>query len=213
MKLLILGATGRTGQELINQALTAGHHVTAYVRNAKQLLRQTNLTIIEGQLTDQEQLIAVLSGCEAVLITLGNPKSNKSFPLFQTVMPILISAMQQTGIKRLVKLSALGVGETFHNAPIHYKIAAKTFLKDVFVDHDRGEQLLRATALDWTTIHPGILVDKPQTPHPVVIVSTAQVKMPLHSTSHRADVAQVMLQVLNDKKTIHQAVLMCSKQR
>ena len=212
MKLLILGATGRTGHELVTQALDMNFEVTVYVRNSQSLVSHPNLTIIEGQLTDQEQLIKAMSGSTAVLVALGNPKSNKSLPLFQTVMPILIKAMQQTGVKRLIKLSALGVGETYQNAPFHYKIAARTFLKGAFTDHERGEELLQATSLDWTTIHPGILVDKPQTPNPYVKGFDEQLKMPVHSSTHRADVAHVMLQVLNEERTIHQKVLMCSKQ-
>ncbi|MGX7030337.1 NAD(P)-dependent oxidoreductase [Vagococcus zengguangii] len=212
MNLLIIGATGQTGQELVTQALASGHQVTVYIRKSWPLLTHADLKIITGQLTEKDKLVSAMRQQDAVLVTLGNPKSNKSAPLFETVMPVIINAMEQVGLKRIIKMSAMGVGETFVNAPLHYKIAAKTFLKGAFTDHERGEQLLMSSSLNWTTLHPEILVDKQKTVQPYVALSRTNLKMPINSTTRRVDVAQVMLSLLNDETTYERQVLMCSKQ-
>lgn len=211
MNLLIIGATGRTGQELVTQALAGGHQVTVYIRKPWPLPTHANLKIMTGQLTEKDKLVSAMRHQDAVLVTLGNPKSNKSAPLFEIAMSVIISAMEQAGIKRIIKMSAMGVGETFVNAPLHYKIAAKTLLKGAFTDHERGELLLMGSSLKWTTLHPGILVDKPKTAQPYVALSRKNLKMPINSTTRRADVAQVMLSLLNDETTYQRQVLMCSK--
>ncbi|MGX6962855.1 NAD(P)-dependent oxidoreductase [Vagococcus xieshaowenii] len=210
MKLLILGASGRTGQELVKQALEAGHDVIVYVRNADSLRHHKHLKIIQAPLTDQKKLASAISLAEAILVTLGNPQADKNVSLFEWVIPMLISLMEDKGVKRLIIMSALGVGNTYRNAPIHYKLAAKTFLRGAFKDHLLGESRLWRTELDWTTIHPGILTDKDKTTTPFVVLANSGYQMPVNSSTNRSDVAQVMLNILNDKNTYAKELIVSS---
>ena len=210
MKLLLLGATGRTGQLVLDEALYLGHEVTVLVRQANQVEPRGNLTIFEGNLMNKRELAEAMEGNEAVLTTLGNPSTNKGAALFERAIPIIIETMRLIGVKRFINLSAMGVGPTFKNAPIHYQIAAKTFLRGAFQDHWRGEQLLLESNLDWTLIHPGILTNQAKTDQPLVKEAKDEVRMPFNPKTSRADVAQVILSILTDASTYQKSLLLSS---
>jgi len=113
MKLLILGASGGTGQELVAQALEQNHDVTAFVRDpAKISMSHEKLTVIKGDVLDKNILIKALEGKDAVLSALGVGKSLKSNNLMTNAMSNIIPAMNATGVKRIIFESAFGVGET-----------------------------------------------------------------------------------------------------
>ena len=82
MRLMIIGATGRTGKDLLSLTLQNNNEVVAYVRSPQKLNATTNLTIIKGQLDDYHALAKALVGCDAVLVTLGNSVTNSSANLF-----------------------------------------------------------------------------------------------------------------------------------
>lgn len=161
MRIAVLGATGRTGREFVAQALAAGHEVVAFVRRPEAVDSQERLTIIGGQLTDQDGLSAALAGCDAVVVTLGPKVSDRNKPLMQIAVPAAITAAKQAEVRRIVVLSALGVGSTIENTRYPYKFGASTFLAGNFRDHVAGESQLETSGLDWTTIHPGPLFDGP----------------------------------------------------
>lgn len=212
MKLLVIGATGRTGKELVNQALSLGHDIVIYTRNPDKLVVNDDIKVVVGEINDSKKIAQALIEVDAVLVTLGNPSSNKGAPLFEVAIPSIMKAMDKAGITRLINMSALGVGQTFKNAPIHYKIAAKTFLMSAFRDHNVGESQLQNSHLNWTIIYPGILKNGEMTDEPLVREAITGYKMPLNSSTYRSDVAKVMLSVLRDKTTYQKALIMCSKQ-
>lgn len=213
MKLFLIGATGRTGSEIIKQALTRNDELVAYVRTPSKLnINDPKLTIVKGQLDDVETMTAAMKGCEAVLVTLGNPISNSSGKLFSFAIPDIIKAMDQAKISRLISLSALGVGTTLANTSYPYCIGAKSFLKGNFVDHEAGESQLKNSDVKWTTIHPGPLFNGKKTENPLVRDATSGYKMPGVPRTYRSDVAQVMLRIIKDQKTFGKQLIMCSKQ-
>lgn len=148
------GATGRTGRELVTQALAAGHKVVAYVRKPDAVTPASGLTVMSGQLDDQASMAEALSGCDAVAVTLGNPISKPGAPLMRIAVPTVIAAARQAGVSRVIVLSALGVGSTLANTRLPYGFGCRTFLASNFRDHLAGESLLDDSGLDWTTIHP-----------------------------------------------------------
>ena len=135
MKLFILGATGRTGQELVRQALSDGHEVVAYVRSPEKLNSQEKLTIIQGTLEETTKLQQAMMSCDAVLVALGNPIKDSSADLFASFMPQLIKIMRLAAVSRIIVLSSLGTGETISNVTYPYKIGVQTFLKGNQADH------------------------------------------------------------------------------
>lgn len=212
MKLFILGATGRTGQELVRQALSDGHEVVAYVRSPEKLNSQEKLTIIQGTLEETTKLQQAMMSCDAVLVALGNPIKDSSADLFASFMPRLIKIMKLADVSRIIVLSSLGTGETIRNVTYPYKIGVQTFLKGNQADHEKGERHLIASNLNWTLVYPGPLFDGPKTEHPLVRNAASGYKMLGAPRTNRADVAAVMLSQLNREESYQQKLLMCSKQ-
>ena len=109
MKILILGSTGGTGQHLVTQSLKQNHEVTALARDPSKLnLHHEKLTVIKGSVLDKDLLTNALEGKEAVLSALGVGKSLKSKDLISNAVRIIIPAMNEINVKRLVFLSTLG---------------------------------------------------------------------------------------------------------
>lgn len=108
MKLAIFGASGQTGQLLTQQALAAGHSLTALVRNPAKLQKAPNLRLIVGDVQNQSAVDDTIMGAEAVLNVLGHTtKSPRDLQAVATRN--IVSAMQRLGVKRLVALTGAGV--------------------------------------------------------------------------------------------------------
>ena len=205
MKLLILGATGGTGQQLIAQSLEQHHEVTVLVRNpAKITLSHEKLTVLKGDVLDAAVLIKALEGKDAVLSALGMGKTLKSFNLITNAMNILIAAMSAAGIKRLIFESAFGVGESFAQANFIQKIIFRTFLKNIFADKAKAEIQLRNSELERTLVYPVVLTSGPFTGKYRVAEKFLMKGMPKIS---RADVADFMLQQLTDNTYLKKAAI------
>ena len=164
-KLLILGATGGTGQELVAQALQSGHWVTALVRDPRRLaIVSDRLRVIAGDVTnDDAPLAAAARDQDVVISTLGRGKSFKSEGLIAQCMPRILRAMESQGVRRLVFTSAFGVGETRRDVPLIPRIFIRLKLQDIYRDKEAGEVELRRSAVDWTIVYPAVLIDGPAT--------------------------------------------------
>lgn len=212
MKLFIIGATGRTGQELVNQALEQGYKVTAYVRNPEFNSSNSKLEVVYGQLDEVNNLAKAMAGNDVVLATLGNPASDRNGKLFEFAIPCIITAMDMAGVKRFISLSALGVGNTYENTRYPYRMGSRTFLKGNFADHLAGEQKLKSSDLCWTTVHPGPLFNGDRTVNPTVRLAKSGFKMSGTPRTNRSDVASVMLRIINDTSTFRNEIIMSSNQ-
>jgi uncharacterized protein YbjT (DUF2867 family) len=210
MRIALLGATGRTGTEIIEQALTAGHEVVAYVRRPEALQSRPGLSVVGGQLDDREALKVALAGCDAVAVALGPKISRPGEPIMATAIPSVIAAAKANEVKRVVVLSALGVGDTFANTRYPYRFGCRTFLAGNFRDHKTGEDQLVGSGLDWTTVHPGPLSDAARTPHPLIADAAHAPTWPRAPRTTRADVAALMLSSITDPATYGKQMLITS---
>ena len=157
MRLLILGATGPTGRNLLDQSLAGGHEVTALVRNPSRLtVTHPRLAVMSGDATDARALEGAMNGQHAVLSALGAGNSLRS-EIASRAVAALIPAMQAQGVRRIIYLSAFGVGETFEQASRVQRLAYRTLLRQIFADKAKADATLRASALDWTLVYPTLL--------------------------------------------------------
>jgi len=195
MKLLILGATGPTGRELVKQALAAGHEVAALVRGPATIDR---VEVIRGDATDAAAMANAIRGRDAVLSALGTGKSFKSGDLMTRVAPNLDSA------KRLLFVSAAGVGESFNEMPPFGKLFFRTLLRGIYADKAKADDTIRASKTEWTIIRPTVLTNGPRTGSYRVAEH-----LPLHGMPKisRADVADFMIRELADRKWIRKTVI------
>src|SRR4030095_2933224 len=109
MKLFVIGATGRTGREIVQQALASGHHVTAFVRSPGSItLKDERLTVLKGNAMDENQLFGAMQNHDAVLSTLGPREVFKPSSMLHDSAVATTRAMNRSGVRRLVILSAAG---------------------------------------------------------------------------------------------------------
>ena len=106
MKILILGATGATGQLIVRDATASGHHVVALVR-AKASSNLPGAEVIEGDVRDEEALAHALNGCDAVVSALGTGMGVRDVDLLTVATRALVAAMTRAGVRRLICISAL----------------------------------------------------------------------------------------------------------
>lgn len=162
MKLTLFGATGRTGQYLLNQALAEGHEVTAFVRDPAKLTSQSpNLRVVKGDLQNPADVDAAVTGADAVVSVLGPAGNAPDFAISKGTANI-IEAMKRHGVRRLVISAGAGVSDPKDKPGLFdkaIKVALKTASKNVYEDMVRTVALVRESGLDWTVVRVPMLTD------------------------------------------------------
>jgi len=197
MKIVVFGATGGTGRELVEQALHQGHHVTAQARNPEKLAEfdHPELEVVHGDVLDPQGVERAVVGQEAVLCAIGVGAERTT--LREDGTRNIISAMEENDVSRLVCLSSLGVGDSRANLPFFTKyVIVGIFLRHAFADHERQERIVRQSSLAWTIVRPPHLKDGPRTGEYQHGFSPTYRK--IRAQVSRADVADFMLQQLTD---------------
>ena len=168
MKLLILGATGNIGRELVDLALARGHLVTAYVRTPKKIERaERRLIIKQGDALEVERLTEALLGQDAVVSALGLPAKQALRPseFMAESMASTVAAMKRAQVQRVAVVSAAVL---FPMRGLFY-----AFFRWVLKHHARDlsamEHVLQATDLDWTIARPPRLVSGPEAAPRIVV--------------------------------------------
>lgn len=196
MNVAILGASGGCGRQLLTQALERGHTVTAIVRASSKLDAPAGVRVERGDLTDAAFLEKALAGSDVVLSALGlrlpglapwNKPEQADFLSRST--PALVAAMKRAGVRRVIAISAGGVGDSFQQVPAMFRFFIKTTaLKHGYAELEVLERTLLESGLDVCLCRPTGLTDGPRTG--AVKVCTAFTG---RATISRADVAAWML--------------------
>ncbi len=211
-RILLLGATGRTGRLALEYALSQGMEVSALVRNAAAITaRSDRLTVIEGSPMNADDVRNAIEGCEAVVSTLNNNRTSDN-PWARRLSPSLfmtqsirtcLAAMKERGMRRIVVLSSVGVNDSFDDAVFVMRwLIRNTNLQYTFQDHDAQESELRRSGMDWTAVRAALLNDgkKLKTlvesyynePKPALMIS-------------RLHTARYLIDCLNDQTTFRKA--------
>ena len=202
MKILVLGATGRTGRIFTRKALEEGHMVTAYVRNPDKALAllgaHQNLAITPGTLDDAEQLAAASSGQDVMVSILGQKATVREFlssTFMQERLPLIMQTVTGAGVKHCVLMSAYGVGDTVRTASFPMRLACKVIMHGIFTDRVKADALVAEYQPYISRAHPGRLTDKPGRGG-VKIFDMAKVeRTPGIPTIAREDVADALLAI------------------
>jgi putative NADH-flavin reductase len=208
MRILIFGATGGTGRQLVQQALERDHHVTAFVRNPTKLpLRHSRLRIVQGDIEHVETIDAAVPTHDAVLSALG-ARSFGPTTLLSKAAQEIVRTMEVHGVRRLLWESSLGIGETRGQlGPLYNWLLIPLFLRHNFADKERQEQIVRLSSLDWTIVQPAALTNGPFTG--AYRVGRQACAGRLVARISRADVAHFMLEELITRAYVKQAVALC----
>jgi putative NADH-flavin reductase len=207
MRLLILGATGPTGRELVSQALEQGHEVTAFARRPEAIKNETVRVVQGDAMRDPYSVAEALNGQDAVVSALGLGKVLIPNRFTERSIGNIVPAMARAGVKRLVWMSSFGVGDTARAAPLPMRLAYSTLLYAVFKDKEAGEAELRKSALDWTIVYPTTLTDGPRTG---TYRAGEELKLEGMPSISRADVAHFMLREVVDNAYLRRGVVITS---
>ena len=201
MKVLVFGAAGQTGLLTVQSARAAGHEVTAFVRGANTI---EGARTIRGDATDPAAVAAAVAGRDAVVTTLGVRNAMKSGGLIERSLAAIVPAMEGAGVRRLMVMSALGVGRTREQAPWLPRLMYRLLLTDIFGDKAAGERIVEASGLDWTIVHPPLLTDAPPTG---ACRAGERVELSGMPKVSRADVASFMVANLASAQWSHKHVI------
>ena len=198
MKLVVLGATGRTGSLVVEQALAAGHTVTALVRSPEKLtIRNSGLRMVAGRATDAADVARALEGADAVLSTLGGNGS-----VIADSTRAIVDAAHQTGVRRVIVLSSFFVERDRLGAVS--RLLTRLAMGSVINDKSAGEQQLRQTDLDWTIIYASFLKDGPVSGSVEVLPEAARRR--ISDRISRADVAAWMIHAATESQFSRRSV-------
>jgi putative NADH-flavin reductase len=132
MKVLVIGAAGKSGEALVSEALAAGHKVTAFVRGAAQY-KKANVRVVAGDVLDAVDV--AVAGQDAVIDALGGKTPWKVTTMETSAAHNIVDAMRRNGVRRLLKISVVGTGESVKNARFFNEhLLMRTFLRGLLVD-------------------------------------------------------------------------------
>jgi putative NADH-flavin reductase len=203
MKLVVFGATGGIGAQVVSQALAAGHAVTAIVRRPSSItLQHERLEVIRGNVLEPATIGEPMVGKQVVISALG-VRNLAPTTLFSEGLVNIISSMQRAGMRRLICVSAIGLDP----GPFLQRLIAKPLLWAIFQnsyrDLIRMETAVQHSLLDWTILRAARLTDGPRTGHYHTAVNK---HLANGSSISRADVADYMLTLL-DNRTTYRAIV------
>ena len=204
MKLVVLGATGGTGLEIIRQAIEHGHAVTAFVRSPQRLeLYQDRVVVRQGDLLNRGQLKQAIEGHDAVVSGFGPrwPISKNEANLLQRFAAALTGAMLDAGVSRVVVESVAFLFKDSFLPPVY--LLGRLFFPGVVTDASAMERIFAESELDWTMVRPPELTNKPSTGK----YRVREGHLPRFGlTISRADVADFMLKAVENHLASHKIV-------
>ncbi|MEN3310022.1 MAG: hypothetical protein V7603_6224 [Micromonosporaceae bacterium] len=208
MRLTIVAATGGIGRHLVDQAVAAGHDVTAVARNPRNLPARVRVVTADLADPDPAVLAAAVAGADAVLSGLGPRKPRSEAGITSRGTRAIVATMQATQVRRIVVVSAAPVGpgpdpgDGFFMRHFGSRLA-RAMYRDHYADLALTEEILRESGLDWTVSRPPQLTDKPLTGSYRIAYGR---NIRGGWSVPRADVAHHMLRVLDEPETIKQVI-------
>ena len=201
MKVLVFGASGKTGGLVVERALAMGHEVSVLVRDASKF-KIAGVNVIAGDAMKTDDVLRAVRGQDAVIDTIGGTTPYKATQLESTSVRNMIDAMKAKGVRRLIVVSMTGLGESREQAPAWYGyLLMTTFLRGSTKDKAAMEDEVRASGLDYVIARPPILKDDAATGS-VKVLGMGEVG---HAIT-RAELANFLVDQLGSDGYVGQAV-------
>jgi putative NADH-flavin reductase len=204
VKVLIVGATGGLGMEMLRRAPERGHEATALARDPSTVQGQDErLRAVRGDVLDPASVESAVRGQDAVLSALGTPNPRKPSTLLSEGTKNLVDAMKRNGVERLVCVTILGTGDSGRHGSLFYKLfVLGYFVKHMLEDKERQEVVIRQSGLEWTIVRPPRYTDEPESGNYRVITDSGG----RIGKIGRKDLAGFMLDQLDDTSHVRRAV-------
>jgi putative NADH-flavin reductase len=204
MRVLVLGATGSVGWLVVEEALRRGHDVAALVRHPEKLgALASRIRAVEGDALDAGAISRVVAGQDAVVSVLGAGNVRKT-TLFSESTKILLAAIAEHGVRRLICVTGVGAGETKgHGGFLYDRILYPLFTKAIYADKDVQEGLIQQSGLDWTIVRPASF--RSHTP-PGPLRAITNVEGVTLTKIARFEVARFVLDELEQNRYVRRAV-------
>jgi uncharacterized protein YbjT (DUF2867 family) len=162
MTVLVIGATGPTGREIVKAVQAQGLKVRALARRPE-ALADAGVEVAKGDVENVASLRAALPGVSAVVSSLGTPLILKGpVTLLSRGTANILAAMQAEGVDRFLCITGMGAGDSRgHGGFVYDRVILPLLLGRIYADKDRQEAMVRASGLDWTLIRPAYLKSGP----------------------------------------------------
>ncbi len=198
--ILIIGASRGIGLETVRRALDQAYQVHAFARSASQIpLGHPHLTKINGDALRAEDVAAAVRGSDGVIQTLGAKAGfgmlKGPIRLFSDATRILITAMEASGVKRLICVTGFGAGDSREHMAAWQRLPFELLLGRVYADKAAQEIMIKRSSLDWVIARPGILSNGPRTGHYKILDKPSHWR---NGTIARADVADFLVRQIED---------------
>jgi putative NADH-flavin reductase len=208
MKVLVIGAAGKSGKLIVERAVAAGHTVTALVHQHKEEGDHKNedfpagVEIVHGDARNPGRLDQVMTGQNAVIDAIGGTTPFKDTDLESTTARVVVDTMQREGVKRLLVISVLGAGDSVQHAGFFYEhLLMPTFLRGALKDKNHMESEIQYSGLDFVIVRPPFLTDSD--PKGTVEIVEGDAKA---SKITRADLAQFLVDQLTSNRYLGRAI-------
>ena len=211
MKILLLGATGRTGKLIIEEAIKRGHKISAIAGDPDKL-KNYDIEITQGTPYDYETVEKAINGCEAVINTLNvSRKSDSPWAPLRAPKDMIsrsafnaVQAMGKMGIRRFVALSTIGAGRSWKTSPGILKfIVSVSNLKHAFKDHGKQEEILENSSIDYTICRaPMLSVEKNSTG----AIATPEGTKPANKVLSRNSAAEFFIRIIENNEHIREVL-------
>jgi len=216
MRILLLGATGRTGKKVIQEALKRKHQIVAIARNPDKL-SEYKIDIVQGTPYDYDTVEKAMEGCDAVINTLNvsrksdNPWAPLAAPkdLISRSASNAVKSMEKAGIKRIVALSTIGAGRSWKTSPGALKfLVTISNLRFAFTDHGKQEKILESSPMDYTICRaPMLSMENNDTG----AMATPEGTMPPSRYLSRNSAAEFFIRIIEKGEYIRQTMSLANK--
>jgi putative NADH-flavin reductase len=161
MNITIIGASAGIGLETVKRGLTRNHSITTLSRTKIEIEKSKALKVILGDATDKADLLNSIQNADALIITLGTGKNMKATTLFSDFAKVLLQIQEEKKLEiPIIFVTGFGSGESKNYVSWLVKMFLKYFLKDVYADKTKMEEMITNSNLNWTVVRPGRLLDK-----------------------------------------------------
>jgi len=161
MNITIIGASAGIGLETVKRGLDRNHSITTLSRSGIEIEEKKSLNVILGDATNKADLLSSIQNADAIIVTLGTSKNMNATTLFSDFAQLMVEIHKENKIDSpFIFVTGFGAGESKNYVPWLVKIFLKYFLKDVYADKTKMEEIITNSDLNWTVVRPGRLLDK-----------------------------------------------------